>query len=34
VVGIADAGGTAFDSEIWGDADQFMQAFGLRCIRP
>ncbi len=28
VVGIADAGGTAFDSEIWGDADQFMQAFG------
>jgi len=25
VVGIADA---AFDSEIWGDADQFMQAFG------
>ena len=28
VVGVADAGGTAFDSEIWGDADQFMQAFG------
>jgi len=28
IVGIADAGGTAFDSEIWGDADQFMQAFG------
>src|SRR6266550_3723425 len=28
VVGIADAGGRAFDSEIWGDADQFMQAFG------
>ena len=28
VVGIADAGGTAFDSEIWGDTDQFMQAFG------
>src|SRR5207248_1026262 len=28
VVGIADAGGTAFDSEIWGDVDQFMQAFG------
>src|SRR2546428_5147287 len=28
VVGIADAGGTGFDSEIWGDADQFMQAFG------
>jgi ABC-type lipoprotein release transport system permease subunit len=28
VVGIIDAGGTAFDSEIWGDVDQFMQAFG------
>src|SRR5947208_9844977 len=28
VVGLSDAGGTAFDSEIWGDADQFMQAFG------
>jgi putative ABC transport system permease protein len=28
VVGILDAGGTAFDSEIWGDVDQFMQAFG------
>src|SRR2546425_12938903 len=28
IVGIADAGGTAFDSEIWGDVDQFMQAFG------
>src|ERR1051325_3845214 len=28
VVGIADAGGTAFDSEIWGDVDHFMQAFG------
>src|SRR5881296_4629336 len=28
VVGIADAGGTGFDSEIWGDADQLMQAFG------
>jgi ABC-type antimicrobial peptide transport system permease subunit len=28
VVGVADAGGTGFDSEIWGDADQFMQAFG------
>jgi putative ABC transport system permease protein len=27
-VGIADAGGTGFDSEIWGDADQLMQAFG------
>ena len=28
VVGISDAGGTAFDSEIWGDVDQFMQAAG------
>jgi ABC-type lipoprotein release transport system permease subunit len=28
VVGIADAGGTGFDSEIWGDGDQVMQAFG------
>jgi ABC-type lipoprotein release transport system permease subunit len=28
VVGVTDAGGTAFDSEIWGDVDQFMQAFG------
>jgi putative ABC transport system permease protein len=28
VVGIADAGGTGFDSEIWADADQVMQAFG------
>jgi putative ABC transport system permease protein len=28
IVGIADAGGTGFDSEIWGDADQLMQAFG------
>src|SRR6266700_6246045 len=28
VVGIADAGGTGFNSEIWGDADQLMQAFG------
>src|SRR5258706_6169965 len=28
VVGIADAGGTGFYSEIWGDADQVMQAFG------
>ena len=27
VVGIADAGGTGFDSEIWGDGDQVMQAF-------
>ena len=28
VVGFFDAGGTGFDSEIWGDVDQFMQAFG------
>ncbi|HYX81703.1 MAG TPA: ABC transporter permease [Gemmatimonadales bacterium] len=28
VVGIADAAGTGFDSEIWGDTDQLMQAFG------
>jgi putative ABC transport system permease protein len=27
VVGIFDAGGTGFDSEVWGDADQLMQAF-------
>jgi len=27
VVGIFDAGGSGFDSEIWGDADQLMQAF-------
>jgi ABC-type lipoprotein release transport system permease subunit len=27
VVGIFDAGGTAFDSEIWGDAEQLSQAF-------
>ena len=27
VVGIFDAGGSAFDSEVWGDADQLMQAF-------
>ena len=28
VVGFFDAGGTGFDSEIWGDVDQMMQAFG------
>jgi putative ABC transport system permease protein len=28
VVGIMDAGGTGFDSEIWGDVDQFQQAAG------
>lgn len=27
VVGLFDAGGSAFDSEIWGDAEQLMQAF-------
>lgn len=27
VVGILAAGGSAFDSEVWGDADQLMQAF-------
>ena len=28
VVGLFDAGGTGFDSEIWADAEQVMQAFG------
>jgi ABC-type lipoprotein release transport system permease subunit len=27
VVGLFDAGNTGFNSEIWGDAEQFMQAF-------
>ncbi len=27
IVGVFDAGNTAFSSEIWGDVDQFMQAF-------
>lgn len=27
VVGVFEAGATGFDSEIWGDADQLMQAF-------
>jgi putative ABC transport system permease protein len=27
IVGVFDAGHTAFDSEIWGDAEQLMQAF-------
>ena len=27
VVGVFDASGSAFDSEIWGDAEQMMQAF-------
>ena len=30
VVGIFDAGGTAHDSEIWGDVDQIMDAFNRR----
>ena len=27
IVGVFDAGSTGFSSEIWGDSDQFMQAF-------
>jgi len=27
VVGVFEAGGSGFDSEVWGDADQLMQAF-------
>jgi ABC-type lipoprotein release transport system permease subunit len=27
IVGVFDAGSTAFSSEVWGDADQLMQAF-------
>ena len=27
VVGVLDAGGSGFDSEIWGDVDQMMQSF-------
>ncbi len=27
IVGVFDAGGSGFDSEIWGDADQMIQAF-------
>lgn len=30
VVGVFDAGGSAFDSEVWGDVDQLMQAFRRR----
>jgi ABC-type lipoprotein release transport system permease subunit len=30
VVGVIDAGGSAYDSEIWGDVDQFMDAFQRR----
>lgn len=32
VVGVADHGGTAFDSEIWGDLDQLVQAFQRRPV--
>lgn len=28
IVGVIDGGGTAFDSEIWGDVEQMMPAFG------
>jgi putative ABC transport system permease protein len=30
VVGIIDSGGSGFDSEIWGDVDQFVDAFQRR----
>ncbi|HUS67110.1 MAG TPA: ABC transporter permease, partial [Kofleriaceae bacterium] len=30
VVGVMDAGGSAYDSEIWGDVDQMMDAFQRR----
>jgi ABC-type lipoprotein release transport system permease subunit len=30
VVGIMDQGGSAFDSEVWGDVDQFLDAFQRR----
>jgi ABC-type antimicrobial peptide transport system permease subunit len=30
VVGVANHGGTAYDSEIWGDVDQMMDAFARR----
>jgi putative ABC transport system permease protein len=30
VVGIMDHGGSAYDSEVWGDVDQFMDAFARR----
>ena len=30
VVGIMDQGGSAYDSEVWGDVDQFMDAFARR----
>jgi len=28
IVGHFEAGGAAFESEVWGDVDQFMSAFG------
>jgi ABC-type lipoprotein release transport system permease subunit len=30
VVGVMDQGGSAYDSEIWGDVDQFLDAFARR----
>ena len=30
VVGVMDQGGSAYDSEVWGDIDQFMDAFARR----
>ncbi len=30
VVGIMDQGGSAYDSEVWGDVDQFLDAFARR----
>jgi ABC-type lipoprotein release transport system permease subunit len=30
VVGVMDQGGSAYDSEVWGDVDQFMDAFARR----
>ncbi|MCM8594586.1 ABC transporter permease [Accumulibacter sp.] len=32
VVGVLDGGGSGFDSEIWGDAEQMMQAFRRRAF--
>jgi len=32
VVGVMDQGGSAYDSEIWGDVDQFLDAFQRRPI--
>jgi ABC-type lipoprotein release transport system permease subunit len=30
VVGIIDSGGSGYDSEVWGDVDQFLDAFARR----